>query len=130
MMTDYTDEQLAERLAVEVCGWHLIKYTDYPDLNAFYDDDFNMMSYRKDWKPWLNLRQAWIVKQELIKAETLFNFDSPTLHKLFYEGVLAVLDEPQAARAIFDAAVKALNLNSVLVNIDENSPVMPNNKEI
>ena len=99
---------LAERLAVEVCGWHLVVFKSNSSFNTYYDDSYKEIMLVSDWRPWERLEQAWMVKDALIKTGILYNMDFPALDELFQGGTLMILDESQAARAIFDAAVEAM----------------------
>ena len=125
-MSNYTDDQLrqlAERLAVEVCGWrmeiaHDRQYEGHGnfivlDYVMYVNRDNTEIYYVEDWRPWERLEQAWMVKDALFVPKSMDTFNKrSTFVELFHGIPLLLLKSEQAARAIFDAACQAMEYNN------------------
>ena len=116
----------AERLAVEVCKLHTqnvmskTKYGDdsmihYGTALVYMDPDNKMICDVADWQPWWQLEQAWMVKEatwkQFVAKATMPLADHPLfilMTDAYGNCDMLYHDSEQAARAICDAAIKAL----------------------
>ena len=130
-MTNYTDEQLrnlAEQLATGMMGGEVYTIDDDDGTEPITGyiipacGVYDRQPYQPDyWCPWENLLQAWQVKQAFFKwykSQLTSKYDEELHGKyeriatLFEYGNLVDRDDTEAARAIFDAIVEVLGLET------------------
>ena len=107
---------LAERLAVKVCGWHLVVFKSNSSFNTYYDDSYKEIMLVSDWRPWERLEQAWMIvngmKRKLQecgdRSSDIWCFLTRVDSGEITNNWLFDLDSSEYARAIFDAACQAM----------------------